>query len=143
MNRVPPPSSRLALLAAAALLASGFAATAIDPLPPELENASLAEQSAWRERMGRESRADKEQMARKRHLERTAYKTNFAAALRDEASSVIAATRSPAEQPTATEEMWAESSGKLRGVAIFAGLLSFGFVARRVLGTGAEGPETT
>lgn len=126
-------NSLAALLAAALLASSAFYCTAIDPLPPELEHAPLAAQSAWRERMSRESKSDKEQMARQRHEQRMSYKTALSASLREDAAARVAATRGPAVQASANDELWAENSTGLRWVAIVAGLCGIGYVARRAL----------
>ncbi len=132
-STVPGSNVLAATLAAAVLVASAFCCAAIDPLPPELEHAPLAAQSAWRERMGRESKSDKEQMARQRHEQRLSYKTAVAASLREDASARIAATRGPVMQASSTDELWAENSTGLRWVAIVAGLCGIGYVARRSL----------
>ncbi len=127
-----------AAVAAALLAGASLPALAIDPLPPELEHASLAQQSAWRDRMGRESKADRDRLARVRHEERMNFKTNLATSLREETSSVLANARTPVAQPSTAEETWAENSGQFRWIAIVAGLIAAGFVTRRVLSPAAE-----
>lgn len=71
------------LLAAVAWLKTTL--LAIDPLPPDIEKASLEVQLVYRERLAREGLEEKIAIGKKRYNERQRYQENLVASLRREA----------------------------------------------------------
>lgn len=106
-------------------------AKAVDPLPPELENAPLKAQAAWRERMGRESMSERKQVAERRHEQRLALKSTFVAQIHAEAAERRMAVLTPVPAPLPVVESGITTPGEIRWVAIVSALLAVGFLARR------------
>ena len=65
--------ARVALI----LLLFVLRSAAVDPLPPELENASPAAQAAWWDKLGRDSQRDKIEVGQKRFDQRLAFKQSL------------------------------------------------------------------
>lgn len=121
----------LALLLVLALLVLVPSVQAVDPLPPELENAPLKEQAAWRERMGRESMSERRQVAERRHEQRLALKSTIVARIHAEAAERRLAVLSPVPAPLPIVESGITTPGEIRWVAIVAAFVAAGFLARR------------
>lgn len=121
----------LAALAITASCLSVFPARAIDPLPAQLEKASLEQQFAWREKMGRESMAEKRQVAERRHEQRTAVKRRMVAEFHNEAAQRRLDVASPPSRPLALVDSGIASPNEIRWVAILSGIVLAGYFVRR------------
>ena len=94
------------VLAAGFILAFSPCLRAIDPLPAELENAPLEVQAAYRDKVARESEAQKLEVGRQRYAQKMAFKQALADNIQAEAATRLAAYQ---QQVRAQEEMAAPS----------------------------------
>ena len=116
--------SRLVLVAGF-ILAFSPCLRAIDPLPAELENAPLELQAAYRDKVARESEAQKLQVGRERHAQKMAFKQ----ALSDNIQTEAAARRAIyLEQVRAQEQVPATSQNGSR-FGVFAAIALVIFIA--------------
>ena len=92
---LPAGRSSLASRACRVLAGAAFAVAlwpgeplfAIDPLPPEIERASLEVQKVYRERLAREGMEEKSVVAKRRYDERMRFQEKLVAGLRREAAA--------------------------------------------------------
>ena len=104
---------------------------AVDPLPLELENAPLKAQAAWRERMGRESQQEKEQVAQQRFNQRMAFKQGLMAQVHREAADRRDAVLSPVPEPLPVVESGIVTPRERNFILLFASLAGLAYLARR------------
>lgn len=121
------------MLMAAAFFAVVALASAVDPLPPELETAPLKQQAEWRARMGRESMSERQQVAERRHEQRLALKKTIVAGIHSEAADRRMAVLSPVPAPLPVVESGIATPGEIRWAVIVVVLLAAGFVVSRWL----------
>jgi hypothetical protein len=132
-SRVVPllldPARRM--LMAAAFFAVLSSASAVDPLPPELETAPLKQQAEWRARMGRESMSERKQVAERRHEQRLALKKTILAGIHSEAADRRMSVLSPVPAPLPVVESGIATPGEIRWTVILVILFAAGFLVRR------------
>lgn len=104
---------------------------AVDPLPPELENAPLKAQTAWREKMGRESQQEKAQVAQQRFDQRMVFKQGLMAQLHREAADRRDAVLSPIPEPLPVVESGIVTSRERNFILLFVSLAGLAYLARR------------
>ena len=117
------------VLAAGFILAFSPWLRAIDPLPAELENAPLEVQAAYRDKVARESEAQKLEVGRERHAQKMAFKQALSENIQTEAAARRAIYQ---EQARVQQELAATSqSGSHFGIiAIIAGAIFIAVWAR-------------
>ncbi len=126
MNSLFKTSLALAL-ATGALLFQTSRCLAIDPLPPEIEKASLEKKAAYWEKMARESGELKKKVAMQRHEQAMVYKKALLNNLEEQAQATqarIAAAASP--EAAATEEEAGSSFGAYLMIALVLGGGTYG-----------------
>lgn len=106
-------------------------AVAVDPLPPELENAPLKAQAAWRQKTGRESQEERTQVAQKRFEQRMAHKQTLMAQVHREAAERRDAVLTPVPAPLPVVESEIVSPKERNALIAFLLFVAFGFLIRR------------
>ena len=109
---------------------------AVDPLPLELENAPLKDQAAWRERMGRESQQEKEQVAQQRFDQRMVFKQGLMAQVHREAADRRDAVLSPVPEPLPVVESGVVTPRERNFILLFVSLTGIAYLARRYFQSG-------
>ena len=104
---------------------------AVDPLPLELENAPLKAQTAWREKMGRESQQEKAQVAQQRFDQRLVFKQGLMAQVHREAADRRDAVLSPVPEPLPVVESGVVTPRERNFVLLFVSLAGLAYLARR------------
>lgn len=127
------PAARTWILIPVVLMMLAARARAVDPLPPELENAPLKAQAAWREKMGRESQEERTQAAQKRFDERMVFKQGLMAQVHREAADRRDAVLSPVPEPLPVVESEVVSARERNIFIVIASLIGFGYLVRRHL----------
>jgi len=125
--------ARVWILIPAVLVMLAAPARAVDPLPPELENAPLKTQAAWREKMGRESQEEKTQVAQKRFDDRMVFKQGLMAQVHREAAERRDAVLHPVPAPLPVVESDFVSAHERNAFLIFASLVGLAYLVRRHL----------
>jgi len=120
-------------LAAALILTAVSPVAAVDPLPPELENAPLQEQIAWRTRNGLDAQKQKEQVAQERYAQRSAFKESLLAQLNQEANDRVESIASPLQAAIQQSEQKPSSTWTFILVLLLTAGFGFVFVRRFIL----------
>lgn len=126
-----PLVAGLRLLIPAILMILASPIMAVDPLPPELENAPLKAQAAWRERMGRESQQEKQQVAQQRFDQRMIFKQGLMAQVHREAADRRDAVLNPVPEPLPVVESGVVTPRERNFILLFVSLAGLVYLARR------------